>query len=303
MVKVSVIIPTYKRSEVICRAVDSVLAQTLDSIEVLVVDDNGIGTEHGMKTAEVMDKYRGNGKVRYFQHEENRNGSAARNTGINASRGEYISFLDDDDIYCPERLRKMADKMDSLDSCWGACYTGYVKNMKNGTRQFSAEKNEGDLFKQALMRSLFIGSGSNLFFRRSVIEEIGPFNESFRRNQDLEYLIRVLDKYKMAYVDEVLMETFNDARNTVITNEQSQEREALFRKEFAPYLEKLSDKEKREVLIMYAIDYARTLLQRKEYKKALDVLRNEKVPASVLAKYAGYVLNRVVTKTSYGFMF
>ena len=107
----------------------------------------------------------------------------------------------------------------------------------------------------------------------------------------------------MAYVDEVLMETFNDARNTVITNEQSQEREALFRKEFAPYLEKLSDKEKREVLIMYAIDYARTLLQRKEYKKALDVLRNEKVPASVLAKYAGYVLNRVVTKTSYGFMF
>ena len=54
---------------------------------------------------------------------------------------------------------------------------------------------------------------------------------------------------------------------------------------------------------MYAIDYARTLLQRKEYKKALDVLRNEKVPAIVLAKYAGYVLNRVVTKTSYGFMF
>ena len=108
MVKVSVIIPTYKRSTVICRAVDSVLAQTLDSVEVIVVDDNGIGTEAGIKTAEVMEKnYSDNTKVHYIQHEKNKNGSAARNTGIRAAHGEFISFLDDDDIYLPERLEKM----------------------------------------------------------------------------------------------------------------------------------------------------------------------------------------------------
>ena len=303
MVKVSVIIPTYKRSTVICRAVDSVLAQTLDSVEVIVVDDNGIGTEAGIKTAEVMEKnYSDITKVHYIQHEKNKNGSAARNTGIRAAHGEFISFLDDDDIYLPERLEKMVARLEELGSEWGACYTGYVKNMKNGGKQYSAEKNEGDLFKQALMRSLYIGSGSNLFFRKSVVDDIGEFNETFKRNQDLEYLIRVLAKYKMAYVDSVEMEIFYDVRTVSLTDEQSQERERIFRKNFDPYLNLLSDKEKREVKIMYALDNARNALQRKKPGRALRIIRSEKVPMRVLAEYARYVRNRMRDKTSYGFV-
>jgi len=214
-VKVSVIVPTYKRSEDIARAVDSVLAQTIDSFEVIVVDDNGVGTEDGEKTAEVMKKYEGDTRVKYLRHEVNKNGSAARNTGIRASEGDYISFLDDDDTYCPGRLLAMYNKLESLDDSWGACYTGYVKYMANGKKQYSAEKNEGDLFLQALMRSLYIGSGSNLFFSRKAVEDIGLFDESFRRNQDLEYLARILKKYKMAYVDEVLNELRIHLKNEV----------------------------------------------------------------------------------------
>ena len=103
-----------------------------------------------------MAKYKDDDRVKYLQHEINKNGSAARNTGIRVAVGKYISFLDDDDIYLPMRLEKMYNKMETLDDSWGACYTGYIKNMENGTKQFSAEKNEGDLFRQALMRSLYI---------------------------------------------------------------------------------------------------------------------------------------------------
>lgn len=301
-VKVSVIVPTYKRSEDIARAVDSVLAQTIDSFEVIVVDDNGVGTEDGEKTAEVMKKYDGDTRVKYLRHEVNKNGSAARNTGIRASEGEYLSFLDDDDTYCPGRLLAMYNKLESLDDSWGACYTGYVKHMANGKKQYSAEKNEGDLFLQALMRSLYIGSGSNLFFSRKAVEDIGLFDESFRRNQDLEYLARILKKYKMAYVDEVLMEVHYDIRTVKFTEAQAAEREKLFREKFAPFLEGLSEKEIREVLIMYALDNMRSAIARKKYLKALGIKFKERVPLKILLRYFKYGRDRKKNNTCYGFV-
>lgn len=301
-VKVSVIIPTYKRTEDITRALESVLSQTLESIEVIVVDDNGIGTECGLQTEEAMRKYSNDYRVIYIQHEVNKNGSAARNTGIRASKGEYISFLDDDDVYCPERLEKMCAKMDSLDDSWGACYTGYVKHQANGTEQYSSESVEGDVFVQALMRSFYIGTGSNLFFRRSVIEDIGLFDETFKRNQDLEYIVRVLKKYKIAYVDGILVEKFHDVRTVYLTLEQSIERENTFREKFGHHLEELSAKAQREIKIMWDIDWIRILLSRRLYGKALKTALTARIPLKVWFAYVKYVIARKRDKSSYGFV-
>lgn len=301
-VKVSVIIPTYKRSEDICRAVNSVLAQTIDSFEVIVVDDNGINTEAGKKTAEVMEIYKNDDRVIYLQHLVNKNGSAARNTGICKASGKYISFLDDDDVYMPDRLLKMYEKLETLDSTWGACYTGYVKHQVNGEDQFSAEKAEGDVFVQTLMRSFYIGTGSNLFFRRSVIEDVGFFDESFKRNQDLEYLVRVLKKYRIAYIDEVLMEAFFDIRTCNLTLEQSIDREKLFRQKFSPFLEELNPIQQREIRIMWNIDWIRNLVERKKMLKAIKELYFAKIPLKVLIAYGKYAFNRKIKNTSYGFI-
>ena len=301
-IKVSVIIPTYKRSEDITRAVDSVLAQTLKEFEVIVVDDNGIGTEGGEKTAEVMKKYEGDDRVIYLRHEQNQNGAAARNTGIKAARGEYVAFLDDDDAYMPERLEKMCQKMDALSDEWGACYTGYVKNKANGTKQYSNEKAEGDVFLQVLMRSLYIGTGSNLFFRKKAMDDIGLFDVSFRRNQDLEYLVRITKKYKMAYVDEVLMQAFYDIRTAHSTFEQSCEREALFREKFKHHLDALDKKSRREVLCMYDLDWIRLCIARKNYGAVLKTVLKAKIPLKVYFNYLAYARDRAKNKTSYGFV-
>lgn len=301
-VKISVIIPTYKRAEDIYRAVDSVLNQTLKDIEVIVVDDNGIETEHGKRTAQAMLRYKDDNRVIYLQHEVNKNGSAARNTGILAAKGEYIAFLDDDDVYRPERLEKMCEKMDKLDSSWGACYTGYIKHQPDGTEQFSDEKVEGDVFVQALMRSLFIGTGSNLFFRRSVVDDIGLFDESFRRNQDLEYLVRVLKKYKLAYVDGFLVEKYHDIRTANITYEQSLEREKNFRDKFSPHLAELTPKNRREVEIMWDIDWIRILINRRMFIEILKAVKKARIPFKVWFSYAKYAFARKKNKTSYGFV-
>lgn len=300
--KVSVIIPTYKRSEDICRAVDSVLSQTIDSFEVIVVDDNGKGTEDGLKTEAAMRKYQDDARVIYLQHEKNKNGSAARNTGIRASKGDYISFLDDDDAYLPRRLEMMCAKMDVLNDEWGACYTGYVKHQKDGTDQYSNEKVEGDIFLQTLMRSFYLGSGSNLFFRRSTVEKIGLFDETFRRNQDLEYLVRVTKHYKMAYVDEVLMEVFYDIRTTHLTFEASVDRENTFREKFSDHLKTLSKTEKKSVVAMWDIDWVRILIGRKKYFKAFVEIFRRRIPFKALIGYIAYALDRKKNNTCYGYL-
>ena len=156
MVKVSVIIPTYHRAECICRAVDSVLTQTLKDIEIIVVDDNGVETEYGKETSEMMSRYNGVENVIYLRHDVNKNGAAARNTGIRRATGQYISFLDDDDIYSPKRLELMTKCMDDKPEDYGACYTAYIKHMANGKTQISQEKVEGDVYIRALMRAFTI---------------------------------------------------------------------------------------------------------------------------------------------------
>lgn len=185
-------------------------------------------------------------RITYIQHEKNKNGSAARNTGIKVAKGKYISFLDDDDIYRPDRLEKMCSRMDALGDSWGACYTGYIKHQSSGQEQYSAEKVEGDVFVQALMRSFYIGTGSNLFFRRAVIDDIGLFDETFKRNQDLEYIVRVLKKYKIAYVDEFLVEKFHDIRTVNLSFAQSVEREKCIQKQICALFRRIaSEKSKR----------------------------------------------------------
>ena len=301
-VKVSVIIPTYKRSEDLCRAVDSVLNQTIDSFEVIVVDDNGIGTEHGKKTEYTMQRYAGDSRVVYVQHEFNKNGSAARNTGIKAAHGKYLSFLDDDDAYLPKRLQMMYEKMEQLDDSWGACYTGYVKHLMDGTDQYSAEKVEGDIFLQAIMRSFYLGSGSNMFFRKKTIDHIGLFDESFKRNQDLEYLVRVTKEYKMAFVDEVLMECFYDVRTVTMSLAESKTRETNFREKFSPFLEGLSKKEKKEVISMWDIDWLRLLISRKIYGLALKEFVTRRIPIKALIGYIFYIFDRKKNHSCYGYV-
>ena len=117
---VSVIIPTYSRPEYIVRAIDSVLGQTYKNIEIIVVDDNGIGSCHQIETENVLKDYITQGKITYIRHKTNKNGSAARNTGFRASYGEYINFLDDDDYFLPTKIEKQIEILNSKNAEYGA---------------------------------------------------------------------------------------------------------------------------------------------------------------------------------------
>lgn len=100
---VSVIMPTYGRPNFLKQSIESVLSQTYSNFELIVVDDNSNEQLH-IHTKEIIDQYLPNKNIKYFHDGINRGGALARNKGIELSSGEYITFLDDDDQYCPEKI-------------------------------------------------------------------------------------------------------------------------------------------------------------------------------------------------------
>lgn len=103
---VSVLIPTYKRSAYITRAIDSVLTQTYQNIEIVVVDDNIHGSDEAIQTQRVLEPYRRAGKIKYLQTPGQLGGGAARNFALKSLTGEYVAFLDDDDKFKPDKIEK-----------------------------------------------------------------------------------------------------------------------------------------------------------------------------------------------------
>ena len=297
---VSIIIPTYKRPETLKRSVDSVLSQTYDNVEVVVCDDNGIGTDYGLKTAEVMLSYADNPKVKYVQHEVNKNGSAARNTGFKSCSGEYVMFLDDDDEFLPEKVRAQLDKMESLDNDWGACYTDYLKVSEDGSAIVakSRETCEGDLLLEELKRNLFIAAGSNLMVRRSVVEEVGGFNESFVRNQDQEFLVKILKKYKLAHVSVLGLKVY--AHNAPHRKFSFEEVTSLFLETFKTDIDGLGDK-KVEVYKMIDLQRFRMFVTKKNFASALSLIKQKRVNFFDAVSYFIHLAYRRVFHLNYGF--
>lgn len=201
--KVSVIISTYNRAIYIERAIQSILSQTYKNIEIIVVDDNNENSVARAEMIEKMKKYDKNNKVIYLKHKVNKNGAAARNTGISYATGDYITFLDDDDYFFPDRISKLVKKI--KDSSCDAIYTGFIIVKNKKILNISDAIKNGNLQLDILKQNSFFGTGSNMFFKTSILREIHGFDESFLRNQDLEVFVRFFRKYKIDNINEVLV--------------------------------------------------------------------------------------------------
>lgn len=299
---VSVIIPTYGRPDFLKRAVESALQQTYPYVEVIVVDDNNPNTEARIKTEEVMLQYAQRNNVIYLQHEHNKNGSAARNTGIRKASGKYICLLDDDDEMLPTRIELFVEKMELLDETWGACYSGFTKIVNDGDVVHGDETREGDLYKAALMRSLYFCPGSNLFARTHLVKQIGGFDEDFWRNQDIEFLARLLEISKIARIpEETLIIHCENRRPAKGSYENMVKLEQFYLEKFKSRIEKLSPVEAKRLYQYFALERLRFAIQ---YKHIADGIRNlikNKVSFWLLVRYCFYILKRIITKKSFGF--
>ncbi len=196
---VSVIIPTYNRASFLKEAVDSVLNQTYQRIELILVDDASDD-----ETSTIIEPFLNNSKVKLYRKTENQGVSAARNLGIRNANGDYISFLDSDDMWQKKKLEYQLEFLLNQ-SEYKACYTdeiwirkGVRVNQKNKHRKYS-----GSIYQKCL--ALCIISPSSIIMTKNLIDEIGFFDESLPACEDYDYWLRLCSRYPVYFLEKQLI--------------------------------------------------------------------------------------------------
>ena len=203
MSRVTVIIPTYNRADIIEKSIRSVLDQTYEDFTLIIVDDcSKDNTEEVVGS--ILDE-----RIVYHRVAENKGAAGARNEGVKLADTEFIAFEDSDDTWLPEKLEKQIKYMDEHPDI-GLVY-GKI-------RVISPEKNydypndavpgelEGKLYPWLLRRNTI--DTPTMFIRKKCFDEIGGFDSKLRCLEDWEFSIRFSQKYEIGYLDEILIDSY-----------------------------------------------------------------------------------------------
>jgi len=201
MPKVSVIIPTYNYGKYIEKAIDSVLAQTCQDFEIIVVDDGSTDNTREIIEARYKDK------VRYF-YQENKGAPVARNHGLREARGEFVVFLDADDWLMPEALLSRLEYLKEHSDCgwvYGPCYY-HDEYGKDVTKRFYlypfayGSRRGGNILGHMLLGELI--HTPTVMINRDLLLDVGGFDISLTCLQDYELWLRVAARSPVGFIDE-----------------------------------------------------------------------------------------------------
>ncbi len=202
---VSVVLPTYRRPDLLERALATVTGQTLEDWELLVVDDNGAGTRAQRDTETVVRSLASDARVVYVAHEVNRGACAARNTGIARARGRYVAFLDDDDAWYPDKLRLQVERFASADPDVALVYGSFHRVDEDGATRLVHADGSAHVGRNLLLRN-GIGTTSLVMCRRTALLEVDGFDERLPSMQDYDLYMRLAQRFPFAWVEEPLLE-------------------------------------------------------------------------------------------------
>lgn len=252
---ISITIPTYGGGNNLKRSLDSVLSQDYTNWECLVVDDNGIGTPNQLKTAKIIKQYEDDIRIHYICHSENRNGSAARNTGIRNSKGEFVCVLDDDDEYTPEFLSCQVAVFKTLSHKYPLTYVS-KSNYVNGIKYDELHVSKNDEVNLVELFTEFPIGACCYMLRREVYDAVGGYDESFKRHQDWEFLQKILAQFKLAKgIDRICYKRYVTARNNPKNSYQAKQYRLHYLNKMKPYIDQLNEQDRK-----YIYDYHFTTL-------------------------------------------
>ena len=200
--KVSVIISTYNRADLLPRAVNSVLSQTFQDYEIIIVDD--CSTDH---TQEVIRRFN-DPRVRSIRHDRNQHQSTSINTGINHAEGKYIAFLDDDDELSPGSLAGRVSLMDASPPDVGMCY-GPVRIFDDSTGLTTSIDRRQWFLPEVDMTTRCLAlesptSTQTIMVRANVVREVGGFDSRYTELNDMNFSCRVSQSYRIVEFPQVV---------------------------------------------------------------------------------------------------
>lgn len=265
---VSCVIPSYKRSDTVIRAVKSVLNQTYSNVEVLVVDDNEPGDEYSQALKKALEAFNNDNRVRYISQSKHINGAVARNVGIKEAKGEYIAFLDDDDEWRPDKAQKQVEVLNTqpeigVVTCLWAMYE------KDEEFRKCAPYTPDNIQFKIFLREVAIFT-STVMIRKNAVIEFGGFDETLLRHQDLQFLIDAAEDNKFYVISEYLVKLNTDSE----INKPNLERTIKVKRDFfeaeQDKFNRYSDQERKRIINAHNYEVAFSALKGKDYKMAMQ---------------------------------
>lgn len=195
----SIVIPTYNRPGLLRQSVRSVLDQTFPDFELIIVDDRS-----AVPTKDVALSF-GDSRICWILNERGRGGAGARNAGIFSARGQWIAFLDDDDVWLPEKLSRVREKIFETGGRAGLIYTGYATYDFERHEELCPRlpEREGWLQDRILSKN-YIGTFSAVTIRTELLRQVGGLDERFPALQDMELYCRITTLTRVAFVNKKL---------------------------------------------------------------------------------------------------
>lgn len=281
--KISVIIPNYNYEKFISATIESVLSQTYENIEIIVVDD---GSKDN--SLEVLKNF--GDKIRVVQ-QKNAGVSAARNHGVSLSNGDFVAFLDADDIWLPEKLQCQINKFNA-DSKIGLVHCSMTLiDPQNKPIGENNNGQEGFVSHEFLRfeRGVVVGAGSTALVKRKSFDEVGGFDLRLSTAADWDFCYQVSRKYKLGFVTKPLV-LYRMHGTNMHGNIKAMEHDMLlgFEKAFAENSEDLQ-KIRKECYGNLYMTLAGSYYQTKNYSKFLEMARKslQENPAKI-SQLAGY---------------
>jgi len=200
--KISVVIPTYNREKELLQSIKTVINQTYKGIiEIVIIDDSKESSENKIENNFSKILKKGKRKIKYIHKAKKEGSPLARNIGIEESEGKYIAFLDDDDLWLPEKLEKQAKILDQNEK------VGLVV-CNSLDKRFGKERVSKPLMiasHELILKSFNLSSSSSYLVRKSTLEKVGGFDISLASAQEYDLAIRISKIKDVKCVDEVLM--------------------------------------------------------------------------------------------------
>lgn len=267
-VVVSVIIPTYGEPTYLENAIKSVLNQTFQNWQLIIVDDNNPNSDARKRTESLVGSYLlKDNRIIYIKHEFNKNGAVARNTGFAVAKGEYIALLDSDDEYMQERLQVCLDVMKDAPADVAGVYTGCEFRRDGKVYYRHTAVSSGRFLKETLACTFMFSTGSNIFVRKSVVDELNGFDPTFLRHQDYEFLVRVFEKYSLTGIPDILVIKNNENINRPDIDKQIAIKEQYLSK-YKYIIDELPAEEKNYIYLWKNVTLAEAAMAQKSYKMA-----------------------------------
>ncbi|MTC70889.1 glycosyltransferase [Providencia sp. wls1914] len=237
---VSVIIPTYGRAKYLSNAINSVLKQTYKNIEIIVIDDN-TESNHHFETLSLIESYNDN-RIKYIFENQNQGGALARNKGIKIASGNYITFLDDDDLYLENKIEEQLNHILKFDLDVSVCDMYFSENGK------LVDKKNCYANVNSITDFLLDGNSYTpmIMCTKKIIEQVNYFTDSPRYQDHILTLKFLKITSKIKRLPKKLFIHNNHDGQRITLSEKSEQGYFIRKNQELELLNKLSEQDKKK---------------------------------------------------------